>query len=220
MHRHSLKSTLLLILTTAALFLASCNSKQQPTANAGAQQAMPVKVKIAQPTPIPDYTEYNATLQSRSASILQPDQEGLLTKVLVKSGDHVTVGDRLFQIDPVRQEATVNTQESNRRAKQANVELTKKELDRRKGLFAAGVIAKQDLDQAQSAYDAAVGDLSSVDANVSEQKVQLKYFTVNAPTSGIIGDIPVRQGDHITKTTILTTIDTGNELEAYINVAA
>ena len=209
-------------LALLACVIVSCNSKSDvgATANAGAMPAMPVKIKVAEPTSIPDYSEYVATLQSRSASILQPDEQGLLTRVLVKSGDSVKVGDPLFQIDPVRQEATINTQESNRKAKQAVLDLTKQALERSKGLYAAGVVAKQDLDQAQSAYDAAVGDLNSVDANVSEQKVQLRYYTVLAPTAGIIGDIPVRVGDHVSLTSTLTTIDTGKELEAYINVPA
>jgi len=168
--RTSLVSLLCLCM---ALLLASCTAKNNAAAAAGGGQmpAMPVKVRIAAPTEIPDYTEYMATLESRSASILQPDQEGMITKILVKSGDQVKAGDLLFQIDPIRQEATVNSQEANRRARQATLDLAKKELERRKGLYAAGVIAKQDLDQAQSAYDAAQGDLESVDATVHEQKV-------------------------------------------------
>ena len=35
----------------------------------------------------------------------------------------------------------------------------------------------------------------------------LAYYTVSAPTAGIVGDIPVRVGDRVTKSTLLTTID-------------
>src|SRR5258708_11764354 len=38
--------------------------------------------------------------------------------------------------------------------------------------------------------------------------------------SGMIGDIPVHVGDRVTSATVLTTIDRGGELEAYISVPA
>ena len=50
--------------------------------------------------------------------------------------------------------------------------------------------------------------------------MQLRYYTVNAPTAGTIGDIPVHLGDRVTSQTILTTLDRGGELEAYIYVPA
>jgi RND family efflux transporter MFP subunit len=43
---------------------------------------------------------------------------------------------------------------------------------------------------------------------------------VKAPAKGIIGDIPVRVGDRVKNDTVLTTLDTGGELEAYLSVPA
>src|SRR5207249_59954 len=60
--------------------------------------------------------------------------------------------------------------------------------------------------------------LEALDANVREQTVQLRYFTVTAPTSGIVGDIPVHEGDRATTSTVLTTVDQPGNLELYINV--
>ena len=37
--------------------------------------------------------------------------------------------------------------------------------------------------------------------------MQLQYYRVTAPTDGIVGDIPVRVGDRVTTSTVLTTID-------------
>jgi RND family efflux transporter MFP subunit len=85
-------------------------------------------------------------------------------------------------------------------------------------LYAAGVVAKQDFDQAKTALDSAEAQLKSLDAQVEEQQVQLHYYTVVAGSAGIIGDVPVRVGDRVTTTTILTTIDKPGSLEAYIYV--
>jgi len=48
--------------------------------------------------------------------------------------------------------------------------------------------------------------------------VQLQYYRVTAPTPGTIGDITVREGDRVTTSTMITTIDDRAGLEAYISV--
>jgi len=139
---------------------------------------------------------------------------------MVKSGDHVEAGESLLEIDPRKQEATVTSQEANHRSKLAALQWNETELARRKKLYSAGVISKAELDQQQTAYDAAKADVDSMEASVREQRVQLRYYVVKAPAAGIIGDIPVRVGDRVTVTTQLTTLDKTGALEAYISVPA
>ena len=92
------------------------------------------------------------------------------------------------------------------------------DLERKKKLFAVGVVAKADLDQAQNTYNAAKADAEALQAAIREQQVQLHYYTVRAPSEGVIGDIPVHVGDHVSAQTMLTTIDPGGALEAYVSV--
>ena len=79
-------------------------------------------------------------------------------------------------------------------------------------------MSKQDFDQAQTSYDAAYADVKSLDAQVNQQQVQLKYYSVFSPTDGIVGDVPVHVGDRVTNTTPLTTIDERRALEVYIAI--
>ena len=48
--------------------------------------------------------------------------------------------------------------------------------------------------------------------------MQLRYYTVAAPTAGIVGDVPVRVGNQVTTQTVLTTIDQNETLEIHISV--
>jgi RND family efflux transporter MFP subunit len=48
--------------------------------------------------------------------------------------------------------------------------------------------------------------------------VSLGYYGVTASTAGVVGDIPVRVGDSVTRSTALTTIDQNAGLEVYVNV--
>jgi RND family efflux transporter MFP subunit len=186
----------------------------------GAMQAMPLQVLIAKSQKIPDATEYLSILKSRHSATINPQVEGQITKIFVKSGDRVVAGTPLLQIDPLKQEATVSSQDATRLAQEANLRYAKVQLDREKKLFEAGVVAKQELDNAQTNYDAAEAQLRSLEHQVTTQQVELHYYGVAAPSSGIVGDIPVRVGDRVAVTTVLTTVDEPGAVEAYIYVPA
>jgi RND family efflux transporter MFP subunit len=189
-------------------------------AAAGAMQAMPVQVQVAKTQKIPDATEYLSILKSRNSSTINPQVEGQITKIFVASGDRVKPGQPLLQIDPLKQQANVSSQEATRVAQEANLNYAKVQLDRQKRLFEAGVTPKQDLDNAQTTYDSAVAQLKSLEGAVTSQQVELHYYTVAAPSNGIVGDIPVRVGDRVQVTTLLTTVDQPGPVEAYIYVPA
>jgi RND family efflux transporter MFP subunit len=219
---HAYGSRLGLLGASSLLFLlAGCGAKPQASeSTGGAPPAMSVQVYVAQPRKISNSTEYLAILKSRHSATLNPQVEGQVTKIFVKSGDRAKAGDPLLQIDPMKQEATVSSQEASRAAQEANARYAKVSLERAKKLFDAGVISKQDFDNAQTNYDASVAQLKSLDHQVQQQNVELHYYRVSAPMDGIVGDIPVRVGDRVTFTTLLTTVDEPGALEAYIYVPA
>jgi RND family efflux transporter MFP subunit len=180
--------------------------------------AVPVKVQRIDSQELGSTSEYVATIKSRNSATIMSDVEGWIFEINVHSGDLVKKGQSLMEIDPRRQAATVSNWEAQRASKVATKELAKVQLERAKGLAASGVISKQDLDQAQSTYDSADADVKSMDAQINQQQVQLKYFSVFAPVDGIVGDIPVHVGDRVTNTTVLTTIDERRGLEVYLPI--
>jgi RND family efflux transporter MFP subunit len=85
-------------------------------------------------------------------------------------------------------------------------------------LVGAGAVSKAEYDQALNSLRTAEARLAALDAQVREGRVQLAYYRVVAPQSGTVGDITVRVGDRVTSSTMITTIDDGEALEAYIQV--
>ena len=185
---------------------------------AQAAPATPVKIEVAHASAVNETTEYVATLKSRDSAVIMPQVEGQITQIYVHSGDHVSAGTPLMQIDPAKQQATLNSQEDAHAAQVANVKWAQQQFDRVSKLYEAGVSSRQDYDQAKSALDAAQAQLRSLEGQVREQRVQLHYYRVTSVTSGVVGDIPVRVGDRVISTTMLTTVDKPGSLEAYIYV--
>jgi RND family efflux transporter MFP subunit len=200
----------------ALLFTSACGNSKE--AKAAAPQAMPVRVQTAKAQKVDDTTDYVATLKSRDSAVVMPQVEGIITQIFVHSGEPVADGAPLMQIDPAKQQATVKSQESATAAQLAQLKLAQQSYDRTSGLAAAGVVSKQDLDNARANLDAAQAQLQSLGAQVNEQQVQLHYYRVVAPRAGIVGDVPVRVGDRVLTTTTLTTVDRPGSLEAYIYV--
>jgi len=200
-------------------FLTGCQKSAAENPSTAAP-AIPVQVQIAVSVKIPETTEYLSLLKSRHSAAINPQVEGQITGIFVKSGERVTAGTPLLQIDPLRQEAVVNSQEASRAAQEANLRYAKISLERAKKLSDTGVISKQELDNAQTGYDAALAQLKASEEQVRQQTVQLHYYSVTSPMDGIIGDIPVRAGDRVTVSTLLTTVDEPGALEAYIYVPA
>ena len=214
---------LALVCLAAALGVAGCGTKSasvSASGEGGAAAAMPVQVQVVEAKPIAETTEYLALLKSRHSATINPQVEGYITRIFVKSGDRVASGASLLQIDPLKQEATVNSQEATRLAQESNVNLARVNLERAKKLAEAGVIAKSDLDNAQTNYDTAMAQLRSLEHQVEQQRVELRYYKVSAPMDGVVGDIPVRVGDRVIVSTLLTTVDEPGALEAYLYIPA
>jgi len=171
-----------------------------------------------EPTPVPRSSEFVATIQSRASTTIQPQVEGIVRRIFVKSGDRVRAGQPLVQIDPDKQQASVSSMEATRVARQADLAFARQQLERMQKLFEAGAVSRQELEQAQTARDTAEAQLNAVDSQIRESRVELQYYRVTAPTAGTVGDIPVRAGDRVTPATVITTVDQSQGLEAYINV--
>ncbi len=179
---------------------------------------MPVKVMTAALQKVDDTTEYVATLKSRDSAVVMPQVEGIITQIFVHSGEQVANGAPMMQIDPAKQQATVKSQEDARSAQLAQLKWAQQNYERVSGLANAGVVSKQDLDQARATLDAAQAQLHSLDAQVNEQQVQLHYYKVVAPRAGIVGDIPVRVGDRVSHHHSAHHRRPPGSLEAYIYV--
>ncbi|MFH0703223.1 MAG: efflux RND transporter periplasmic adaptor subunit [bacterium] len=133
----------------------------------------------------------------------------------------------------------LNNYEIQRTAFESNLELNKKLYDRYTALFKQKTVSQQDLEKYTDGYNKAKADLdantaqiesqkASIEAAksnyekatffVKEQETQLQYYDITAPYSGIIGDIPVKEGGYVTETTQLLSITQNDPLEINIGL--
>ncbi|MFZ0662430.1 MAG: efflux RND transporter periplasmic adaptor subunit [Acidobacteriaceae bacterium] len=214
--KRSIRIYLLSLPLMACIGLTACKKAAAPAAPAF--HALPVQTITVSSSAVPQADEYVATIKSRRSATLNPQVDGNLTAILAHSGDHVKAGQVLMQIDPSKQEATVQAQAATEQQKLAVYKYNQTEVERQRKLFAAGITSRDALDQAEQAFANSKADYESAKASRVTQEKELGYYKIRAPFNGTVGDIPVHIGDYVSATTMLTTVDENRDLEAYVYI--
>ena len=184
----------------------------------GAPPPMPVEIVTLSAKPVEQTTEYVASLKSRQSSTIQPEVEGPLMRIAVRSGQQVAKGTVLFEIDSGPQQAALASLQSMRPSRESDIEFARQQVIRNRTLLLAGAISQREVEQFEAQLRSAEAQLQALDEQIKQQRSQLAYYRVTAPLAGTVGDIPVNVGDRVTRTTVLTTVDENDTLEVYINV--
>src|SRR5687767_4795039 len=180
--------------------------------------AMPVEIATLEARPVEQTTEFVGTVKSRRSTDIQPQVEGFITRINAKPGQKVGAGAVLMEIDSRVPQGQIASLESVRAQREIDVTYARQEAERANKLLKAGAASQMDADRAANALKAAEAQLRTVQEQIRTSRTDLSYYRVTSPTAGIVGDIPVREGDRVTKATKLTSVDANAGLEVYINV--
>src|SRR5258708_9182068 len=167
-----MRRALLPAIALAAGLGLACKNNQ--SAAAPPQAAMPptqVALATVSLAPIADATEYVGTLKSLQSTTVQPQVDGRITQIFVKSGDRIRAGAPIAQIDPQRQQAAVTSQEAERNSRAAAVAFARQQAERSRQLLAAGAISRQEAEQAETALRTAEAHLQPLSAQTPHPHV-------------------------------------------------
>lgn len=174
-----------------ALSLLGACSRGEVSAKADKPPGIRVKLALVQTATIESSSEFIASLQSRRSVTLQPRIEGQVTQILVKSGDQVAQGREIIQVDPAKQQASVNSYTAAAQAAQADLQNAKATLrsleaqrlskvselkfnqlqyQRYANLYAQGAVSQQQQDQYANSLDSARSSLNALDQQILAQR--------------------------------------------------
>ncbi len=188
--------------------LAACGGKQQQQA---APTAIPVTLTEVELTNAAYYDEYPGTVVALNQTELRPQVTGYITGIYFKDGDKVVKGQRLYSID--QQLYTANYQQAiaNLQVQETNLVKAQKDADRYRELDKKDAIAKQQVDYADAALEAAKKQVDAAKAAANAVKANVGFATIYAPFTGTIGISQVRTGTSVVAgQTVLNTVSTDN----------
>ncbi|MGA2655581.1 MAG: efflux RND transporter periplasmic adaptor subunit [Gammaproteobacteria bacterium] len=187
----------LLLLT---ITLVACQQQQQapsPTvATAKAQLSTVVKT-----------ASYAGTVTTVEMIELLPRISGYLQERVFEQGQLVKKGDLLFVIEPDQYQAAVLQKQADLAAAEATLTERTLNVERFRTLYEKRVVAKANLDQAESDFSNAKANVDAAKAALTNAELDLSYTKIYAPITGRIGVTQFSPGDYLsTNTSTLTTI--------------
>ena len=160
---------------------------------AGAQAPPPMGVvthRRSQKKPIEQASGFIATIRSLRSSTVQPEVEGVVTRIFVKSGDRVALGAPLVQIKPDKQQATVrSTRGQSRRGRGRRAVLARNRSSGSSRWWRPARSAARNSIRRRIRCARPKRGSQALNAQVNEQQVELQYYRVSAPQAGVVGDI-------------------------------
>src|SRR6185295_10386295 len=193
------------------LLLVACASKQQP--QQGPPPAIAVTVEEVKTTAATYYDEYPGTVVALNQTELRAQVTGYVTGIYFKDGDKVKKGQRLYSIDQQLYNANYEQALANQAVQETNLLKAQKDADRYHELDKNDAIAKQQVDYADAALEAAKKQVSAAKAAVNAVRANVNFATIYAPFTGTIGISQVRMGTSVVAgQSVLNTISTDNPI--------
>lgn len=195
-----------------SLFMMSCGAGQQQKQQ-GPPPAIPVSVTEARAANAVYYDEYPGIVTALKQVELRPQVSGYITGIYFKDGDRVRKGQRLYSIDQQVYSANVLQAQANLQVQETNLLKAQKDADRYHELDKQDAIAKQQVDYADAALEAAKKQVEAARANVNAVQSNVHFATIFAPFDGTIGISQVKTGTAVVAgQSILNVVSTDNPI--------
>ncbi|MEB3755009.1 efflux RND transporter periplasmic adaptor subunit [Acinetobacter sp. MD2(2019)] len=176
-----------------SVLLVGC-SKPTDTEPPSAKSSITVSTITTQAQPIKFIENLPARVSAYRVAEIRPQVGGIVNQVMFEQGSFVKAGQPLFQLNSETIQADVRSNLASLQRAQAEVSRLNTLLKRYAELVAVNAISQQEYNNTEADYRKAQADVNQMQATLARQRLNLKYATVSAPISGVIGQILVTEG--------------------------
>lgn len=197
------------------LSLASCSNSGQQAG--GQQQAPAIATMVVQNQNSELTSTYPATIKGKTDIQIRPQVTGFITNVCVDEGQIVRKGQTLFIIDQVQYQAAVDQAVAAVNVAKTALETAELTARNKQQLFQKNIISEYENQIAQNNLATAKAQLAQANSALVNAKKNLSYTVVTAPSDGVVGSIPSREGSLASPSMAqpLTTVSNTGDVYAY-----
>lgn len=135
---------------------------------------------------------------------IKPQVSGIIEEVYMQAGEMIKTGDVIAKVQIIPDMVTLNSAESRVNRANLNYEDAKIDYDRQKELFDKKVIAYEEYQKAQLAFNTAREELNSAEDNlelikkgVTKKSAQTTNTLIRSTIDGMLLDVPVEVGNSV-----------------------
>ncbi len=215
----AIKPVGLLFTAATAMSLVSCGSGQQQQMQMQMPAPQIATMTVGYGTSDVE-SAFPATLKGKTDIDIRPQVTGFITKVCVDEGQQVHKGQVLFQLDQVQFQAAVESAEAQVRLAETALSTAKLTAENKSKLLSKNIISEYEWQMADNALKQAQSQLAAAKAQLVSAKKNLAYTVVTAPSDGVIGSIPNREGSLASPSMVpaLTTVSDNSQIYAYFSL--
>jgi membrane fusion protein (multidrug efflux system) len=207
------------VMGVLTVLLSGCDSTAATQrASAGAEAARPPPLLISpedlltvRANPLASGPAITGSVQPERRADLRAEVSAVVLKVLKENGDAVRRGELIVRLDDTAIRHSLTSAEASARAARQAFEQAERQFQRLSKLSASGVIAAQEVEDAEVRRNNAQSDLEAARAQLVLARQQLQRTEARAPFDGIVSDRKVSAGD---------TAQIGKELVKVIDPAS
>jgi RND family efflux transporter MFP subunit len=193
--------------------LAGC--KQDATAQRPLTRVKAVTAELADFAPAITLT---GIIAARVETELSFRVAGKISERLVNVGDHVIRDQVLARLDPVEQQAEVDSAKAGMQSAQAQLQQATASFDRQKNLLATGNTTRRDHDQAEAALRSAEAQLDQARAQLTSAEDQLSFTVLRADADGIVTARSAEAGQVVAQAQAVYAVARDGARDAVFNV--
>jgi membrane fusion protein (multidrug efflux system) len=159
------------------------------------------------------YNYYPANIVALKEVELRGQVTGYVTGMFFTEGKKVHSGEKLYEIDRRKYEATYKEAQSNVKIAEANLEKVQRDANRYTDLAKQDAVAKQLLDNSMTDLMNAKQQVDAANSELIKAKTDFDYSLINAPFDGTIGFSNVKLGTLVTPgQTLLNTVSSDDPM--------
>lgn len=206
-----------LFIAMIAAIIVSCGGKRGGQPNFGDDEYPVVTVGTSSAA---SQTTYPATIKGVQDVEIRPKVAGFITRINVREGQSVGVGQVLFVIDNVTYQAAVRQAQAAVNTAKAQMNTAKLTYENNQKLHEQNIIGDYELMTAKNSYETAQAAVAQAEAGLTSARENLSFCYVKSPASGIIGNLPYKVGAMVSasSTPALTTVSNNSSMEVYFSM--
>ncbi|MDB5210653.1 MAG: family efflux transporter subunit, partial [Sediminibacterium sp.] len=218
--QHNMANTIVKqgLLIGSVLVFAACGGKKTPEAPKAPPPASVTVYEVKKESAV-YFDNYPATIIPLNQVDLKAQVTGYITGMYFTDGQHVTKGQKLYDIDRQQYQANYDQAVANLNVVKASLAKAQQDADRYNDLLKQDAIAKQKVDYALADLQSVKAQVIAATANVSRLSNDLRFSSIYAPFNGTIGISQAKVGTLVTANqNILNTVSSDNPMAVDISV--